>query len=171
MTSQRSTGHLQQVVGTFQSQQAAEAAQQALQGAKFSPEQLSLETQVIDPNPTMDQSQARKGAGGGATAGALFGLMVGLLLSIGGQSLPGLTPASIAQPPGFFIAVALLASGVGAAGGALIGAFSGLNAPATSQHGDRARLSHNYLLTVQGNETEVLKAEEILRQQGGQVQF
>ncbi|MBE9178410.1 hypothetical protein IQ268_07385 [Oculatella sp. LEGE 06141] len=169
MTYQGSTQY-RRAVGSFDSQQAAEAAQTQLQSAGFSPDHLSLTTQAIDPNPSSNQTQSGRSAGGGAIAGTLLGAMAGLLLSLAGQDFPGLTPASFMQPSGFFIGVMLLASGVGAAAGAALGGFSGLNAPASRQDPDRTRLSHKYLLAIEGTEPDVHKAEEIVRQQGGLIQ-
>lgn len=166
MTSQGSTKRSGQTVSTFLTQQAAETAEQALQAAGFSSEQITLTTQAIDPNPTIHESKARVSAGAGAVAGTLFGAIVGLLISVLGRDFPGLTPASFNQPSGFFLGVMLLTSGFGAAAGALLGGLSGVNAPKAGS--DRERLSHKYLLAVQGSDSDILRAEGILRQQDGQ---
>lgn len=174
MTSQKSADQLQQPVelratGMFQTQQAAETAQRELQNADFPAEHISLTTQKIDPNPSANETQAAESAKGGAIIGVVFGMMMGLLFAITGQDFPGLTPLHFDQPLGFYLLVALGGAVIGGGGGAVIGGLAGLSVPKPQANPDRTKLSHKYLLTVQGSEAEIARAEEILRQQGGQV--
>lgn len=167
MTSQPSTDQTKMIAGVFVEQSAAEAAQQALQSAGFSAEQVSTEVQALDPNPTIAESKAKASGKGGALVGGLFGGMVCTLLSYGGASFPGDTPVPFMQPGDTAWVVILIGIIAGAAGGGLIGALSGVNVP--KQPGaDHDRLSHKYLVKVKGTDPQLQQATKILRQQGSQ---
>jgi hypothetical protein len=168
MTSQNPTDqHL--IAGVFTDPSAAEAANQALQAAGFAAERVSTEIQALDPNPTIRESKAKQSGKAGALAGGLFGAMVCTLLSYGGTSFPGDTPVSFIEPGSTAWIVILIGTIAGAAGGGIIGGLSGNNVPNEAASVDRKSLSQKYLVKVEGTQTDLERAIEILRQQGSQV--
>jgi hypothetical protein len=168
--SQSTQTSAQQSVGMFTTQEAAEAGYQSLQAAGFPSDRLSIDTQVLDPNPRLRDTKASRGAGGGAIAGALFGALVGtLLVTISLNPVTSVANPAATQPLLSLFGIALAGAGVGAVGGGLIGAFSGLNVPKDEMGVDRARLSHNYLVVLDGTPDDLTRAKDLLRQQGSQL--
>jgi uncharacterized membrane protein len=161
---------IKESVGMFASRDRAEAASRSLAEAGFAANQIGIDTQVLDPNPRIRDTKAAKSAGGGAIAGSLFGALVGLLLVIISLNpLTSIANPAVTQPWLTVVGVTLAAAGVGAAGGALMAALSGLNVPKDEMGVDRDRLSHNYLVTLEGAEADLQWAKEFLRSQGSQL--
>lgn len=155
-------------MGTFTEPERAQAAQQELQAAGFSEQQISTDTQTFDPNPPIRQTQAVSSAKGAALIGAFLGGGIGFIL---GWYSPGISQLSLIyeQP----LQAALVASGigslVGAIGTGLFGALAGVQVPEANVKTDRDRLSYRYTVEVAGNEAELEQAMDILSRKGAQV--
>lgn len=161
--------NIQRTVGKFPSQQIAEEAQNALQSAGFSAEQISVEAQQeeMTPTPQISQSQAIKSAKGGAIAGTVFGSLAGFILSRGAFNFFSAGPDVSSDLLTLTIGVTLAGAGVGAAAFALIAALSGVNAPTEEGMTNPQSIAQNYLIEIRGSEDEIEKAKEILRQHEG----
>lgn len=167
---------LQRAVGLFDTRQAAEQAMYRLRDSGFNMDRISVVARSgegvkditggegVAPEQS-DTSQAKQGAGAGATTGAVAGGAVGLIGSLGILAIPGVGP--IAEV-GVLLGNALLAGGIGAAGGGLIGALVGWGIPEdrASYYSDRVHHDNNYLVLLEGSGSEVRMAEAILRDNG-----
>jgi hypothetical protein len=156
----------------FSDVQQGAAALGALQDAGFPSERLSLVPETLQPTPKLSQTEAAANAGKGAIAGTVLGAMAGFLiaaLSLNDPASPSMTPLSQ------ILSFALIASGVGAAGGAAIAAITGsfvnkkaAEVSATAGNSDTATETadhQNFLLLIDGaTPEEVSKTQEILRQ-------
>jgi hypothetical protein len=157
----------QQPIGLFGDLQTAETALNAVQEAGFSVENLSVMPQSLEPNPVIEDTEAKKSAGGGAIAGALSGAIGGLLFSYMSLNSPG-TPDP--QPISNAIGLVLAASGIGAAGGGLIAALSGAGVHKGAADPEYADLAHNYLVVAENTTPQDLAPiQEILRHCGSQM--
>lgn len=102
--------------------QTAQLALSTLQKAGFPAEKFSILPQVLDPNSSVNETEAARGAGVGAMTGAVFGGLTGgfiayaSTLSIGS----GLTSFHL-------IGLVLAGSGVGALAVGVLGALTGGN--------------------------------------------
>lgn len=166
------TTRLKHAVGIFPSRQDAESTLQALKNAGFPMDKVS----VIAQNATADQpmagaevkdsnnEQIKGGAGAGAVAGTATGGLMGLIGSLGVLAIPGVGPAA---EVGIVLANTLLGSGIGAAGGGLVGALIGWGVPEDQARYYNDRVSQGeYLVIVEGTEAEIHHAETILNQWG-----
>jgi len=167
---------LQRAVGLFPTRQAAEQAMYRLRDSGFNMDQISVNARSgeglrditggegVVPEQS-DTSQAKEGAGAGATTGAVAGGAVGLVASLGVLAIPGIGP--IAEV-GVLLGNALLGSGIGAAGGGLIGALVGWGIPEdrANYYSNRVHNDNDYLVLLEGSESEVRMAEAILRDNG-----
>ena len=155
-------------VGTFMTRQDAEFALQELQEAGFNMNKVS----VIVNNPQSQDKiggaevkpaneQAKGGAGAGATAGAATGGLLGL---IGGLSVIALPGVGAAAELGVILANTLLGSGIGAAGGGLVGALIGWGIPEDRAIYYNEMLSRGrYIVLMEGTQAEISGAEAILQ--------
>ena len=168
MTS-KSTESTKRGVGKFSTEPEAKEAQKALQAAGFAPEQISIEIREIDPKPSIKDSQARKSAIGAAIAGAVLGSGFAVLVSLGAANSTAIGPDVSSHSSTFTVLLAIAGGLVGALGFSLMGALSGGAAPKESAQADSETLSDNYLVVVRGTEAEVVRATEIMSQQGAKV--
>lgn len=163
-----SNNEIRRAVGTFSNREDAEFALRELQDAGFNMDKVSviakdaeLEKDIGGVEVKSDKEQAKGGAGAGASAGAITGGVMGLIGGLGVIALPGV--GAIAEL-GIVLANTLLGSGIGAAGGGLVGALIGWGIPE-----DRARyyddmLSQGrYLVILEGTPAEMNGAEAILQ--------
>lgn len=173
--------HDQRAVGLFSSHGEAEQAMYKLRDSGFNMDRISVVAKSGDglkeisgqqDGNNRDQAdskpkgeQAKGGAGAGAKAGAVTGGAFGLLGSLGVLAIPGIGPVA---EVGFLLANALLGSGIGAAGGGLLGALIGWGVPEdrAKHYDDRVQNHGDYLVLLEGSETEIRSAESILRQSG-----
>lgn len=138
--------------------QTAQLALSTLQKAGFPPEQFSVIPQTLDPNPSINETEAAKAAGMGATAGAVFGSLMGGLIGYGSILSTG-TPSSLSH----LIGLALAGSGVGALGASILGALTGgyvrndKNVPASTVQ---------YILVADITPEELRLAQELLQNSG-----
>lgn len=108
---------------------------------------------------TTPASGAAAGAVTGGTAGGILALIGGLTVLM----IPGFGPALAAES----ILVTLLGSGASATAGGLVGALRGWFIPEEQAKFYNERLEQqNYLVTVEGTESEIHRAEVILNSWG-----
>ena len=162
------TNELSRAVGTFMTRQDAEIALQELQEAGFDMNRVS----VIVNNPQSEDKiggaevkpaseQAKGGAGAGATAGAATGGLLGL---IGGLSVIALPGVGAVAELGVVLANTLLGSGIGAAGGGLVGALIGWGIPEDrARYYDEMLSRGRYIVLMEGTPAEISGAEAILQ--------
>ncbi|MGF1487885.1 MAG: general stress protein [Prochloraceae cyanobacterium] len=154
-------------IGTFATYEQAQFALQELSNAGFNMDKVSIITQNPEETSTNGarvkpaSEQAKGGAGAGATAGAATGGILGLFGGLGALFIPGVGP--IAEL-GIVLANTLLGSGIGAAGGSLVGALIGWGIPEDRANYYNDLLSQgNYLILVEGTEAEINLAESVLQ--------
>lgn len=172
-------------VGLFSTREEAERAMYRLRDSGFNMDRVSViaksgkglrdltTDQKYDPSTpstsnAADQDkadQAQGGAGAGATAGAITGGGLGLIGSLGVLAIPGVGPVA---EVGIILANTLLGSGIGAAGGGLLGALIGWGVPEDRANFYNDRVNHNneYLVVVEGTEQDIRAAELVLRENG-----
>ncbi len=104
--------------------------------------------------------RAKDGAETGAVMGATTGGMLGLIGSLSVLAIPGI---GIATEVAVLLGNALLGSGIGAAGGSLVGALIGWGIPEEEAiYYDELLSQGNYVVLVEGTEAEINGAEAIL---------
>ncbi|MEL7421126.1 MAG: hypothetical protein AAGK10_21570, partial [Cyanobacteria bacterium J06555_3] len=158
--------NLKRAVGTFPAEQDARSALMMLRDAGFDMDKIS----VVAQNPTgksmgdIEVESSAKRAKGGAEAGAVMGATTGGILGlIGSLSVLAIPGVGIATEAAVLLGNALLGSGVGAAGGTLVGALVGWGIPEKEAVLYKQLLSQgSYIVLVEGTEAEVNGAEAIL---------
>lgn len=168
---------LKRAVGTFSSRSEAEAALNELRSSGFAMERISVLAKdtsrneqvggvgVTDRDKVKDRgdNEAQEGAGIGATAGTVLGGVGGLLVGLEALIIPGAGPFLAAGT----IATTLAGAGIGAATGAIVGALTGLGIPEEDAKIYDERVSQgDYLVILEGTETEIDRAGSILRNRG-----
>lgn len=159
-------------IGRFTSQQAAESALIDLRDAGFNMDRVSVITKgdthpseisgvdVQNPNT----HQAEEGVEAGAKAGTVTGGTLGLLGGLSVLAIPGVGP--IAEL-GVVLASTLLGSGIGAAGGTLIGALVGWGIPEEQAQYYEQRLNEgDYIILVEESEPEIQRAGTTFNRRG-----
>jgi hypothetical protein len=148
----------QNTIAQFLDYQTAQSAFSTLQSAGFSLEQFSLVPEETDPNATINETEAAKGAGAGAMTGAVFGSLMGGLFAYAG-TLSGSTPLDATH----LIGLMLAGSGVGAAAVGLLGALTGVN---VHKGQDTSTPIQQYALLANVDQGELMRAQEVLQQAG-----
>lgn len=166
-------------MGLFSSHQEAENALNELRNAGFSMNQVSIiakETERLDQSNRIGETRVQdltettrvdEGAKAGVATGGAVGGLTGLLVGLGTLAIPGVGPIMLAGATATAIATTLAGGAIGAATGGLVGGLIGLGIPE-----ERARFYHDhvvggqYLVIVDGTETEILQAEAILKRRG-----
>lgn len=158
----------QNLLGLFPDLPSAEAAVKALQEAGFAADSLTIAPQTLQTNSPVSETEAARGAGGGAVAGTVFGIMAGMLLGFMGMISPEIPQASATQ---MFVGVSLAGAGIGAFGGSLLGALSGvkLNTSAVDTTGSKSSEPEYIVLAEQATPEEVARAQELLKQFGSKL--
>ena len=154
-------------VGTFATRQDAEIALIELRDSGFNMDRIS----AIAQNPTDKQEladvevkssseRAKDAAETGAVMGATTGGVLGLIGSLSILAIPGV---GLATEAAVLLGNALLGSGLGAAGGSIVGALIGWGIPEEQAKYYEELLSKGeYVILVEGSEAEVNGAEAIL---------
>jgi hypothetical protein len=160
-------------VGLFPSRQDAERALYRLRDTGFDMNKISvvardetLGDEFGTPDVEKDKGeQAKGGAGAGAVAGTATGGLMGLFGSLGVLAIPGVGPLA---EVGIVLANTLLGSGIGAAGGGLLGALIGWGVPEERAHYYNSRVYdyNDYLVLVEGTPAEIRSAEAVLNEYG-----
>lgn len=166
-------------VGLFSSHHEAEKALSELRDAGFSMNQVSIiakDAERLDQSNQIGETRVQeltetthvdKGAKAGAATGGAVGGLTGLLVGLGTLAIPGVGPILLAGATATAIATTLAGGAIGAAAGGLVGGLIGLGIPE-----DRARIYHDhvvhgdYLVIVDGTDTEISRAEAILKREG-----
>ena len=113
-----------------------------------------------------------EGAKIGSVTGTTIGLLTGLLVGISTVMVPGIGTVVVAGTLAEAMAVTLAAGGAGAISGGLIGTLTALGIP-----GQRAKVYSDllsrgdYLLVIEGTSDELMRAEMILLNDKGIVEW
>lgn len=161
-------------VGVFNTRSEAEHALHELNNSGFPMNKIS----VIAKDNKQDDiagvdvqdkvgNKADEGASTGALTGGVLGGATGLLVGLGALAIPGVGPIVLAGEIATAIATTLAGGAIGAAAGGLIGALVGLGIPEEKAkvYNDRVSRGH-YLVMVDGNEAEIVRAESVLTGRG-----
>jgi hypothetical protein len=162
-------------IGTFSNRNAAEQALHELRDSGFPMERVSVVAKDSPRNKTIAgagvsdhaDNKADDGAKVGALSGGALGGLTGLLVGIGALAIPGLGPIMLAGAAATALATTAAGGAIGAAAGGLLGGLIGLGIPE-----ERARVYHDrvsageYLVMLDGTDTEIARAEGILRHRG-----
>lgn len=171
------TQQYKRAVGVFRSRREAENALNSLRDLGFSMDRISVLAKNADRNEEIagvdvqDRNQmknrgdneAQEGAGIGAVAGTALGGVGGLLVGLEALIVPGVGPFLAAGT----VATTLAGAGIGAAAGAIVGALTGLGIPEEDAKAYDKRVSQgDYLVMVEGTQTEIDRAGSLLRSRG-----
>jgi hypothetical protein len=157
------------VFGIVQSQLEAESVLAALQGAGFTPRDVSV--LFNDPNASRDfatekGTKAPEGAMAGGGVGGAVGGTLGLLAGLGLIAIPGLGLLVAAGP----ILAALSGAAVGAATGAVAGGLVGLGIPEIHAKLYEGKINEGKLLIAvhTENDDQIERAKSVLTARGAQ---
>lgn len=157
------------VFGIYPSRSAAERAVEALIGAGFRNDDISVlapDQYTTKELATEKNTKVPEGTTAGVAAGGAIGGTLGLLAGIGAIAIPGVGPFIAAGP----IMGALAGLGAGAATGGLIGALVGMGIPEYEAKRYEGRVKNGgILVSVHCDDSEwVDRAKNILRSTGGE---
>lgn len=161
------TNNLKRAVGTFPTRRDAENALIELRDAGFNMDRVSAiaknpeeKEKLSEVEVTSSVSRAKGGAETGAIMGATTGGMLGLIGSLSVLAIPGV---GVATEVAVLLGNALLGSGIGAAGGSLVGALIGWGIPEEQALYYNELVSQgSYVILVEGTEAEINGAAAIL---------
>lgn len=178
----------QRAVGIFQSYQATEVALQELKERGYVMDRVSVVGRDMDRHPDLagantshktndigrmhahdddHDNEAAETAKKGAVAGGTVGGLTGLLVGIGALAIPGVGPVMLAGAAATALATAVSGGAIGAAAGSLAGGLVGLNIPEDRAQAYSDRVSDgDYLVMVEGSETDISLAESIFNKHG-----
>lgn len=156
-------------IGVFSSRNIAEQALKELRDTGFPMNKISVLTKdsAGDEKLSSDQSERAftrsEGVASGASAGAATGGLLALAGGIAALLVPGIGLALAAES----VLTILLGSAAVAAAGGLIGALEGWYIPEKQAKFYNDRVSQgDYLVTLEGTESEIRQAENILSRWG-----
>jgi membrane protein DedA with SNARE-associated domain len=162
-------------VGVFSSRRDAEAALQELRDTGFPMDRVSVVLRNAEGEDEIAGAEVTERIGNkadessavGAASGGVLGGLTGLLIGLGTLAIPGIGPIMLAGAAATALATTLAGAGIGAVAGGFLGALIGLGIPEERAriYNERVRRGH-YLVMVDGTETEIATAEEILRRRG-----
>jgi hypothetical protein len=162
-------------IGVFSTRVEAEHALNALSDSGFPMNRVSViardadrQNDIAGVNVQDDlDNKADEGAATGAVTGGVLGGGTGLLVGLGTLAIPGIGPVMLAGAAATALATTLAGGAIGAAAGSLVGALVGLGIPEdrAKVYGDRMA-GGGYLVMVDGNDTEISKAQTILNSKG-----
>ena len=154
-------------VGTFATRQDAEIALIELRDSGFDMDRVSAIAQnpigkqaLADVEVKSSSERAKDAAETGAVMGATTGGVLGIIGSLSILAIPGV---GLATEVAVLLGNALLGSGLGAAGGSIVGALIGWGIPEEQAKYYEELLSKGeYVILVEGSEAEINGAEAIL---------
>lgn len=161
-------------VGVFSHRRDAEHALHELKKVGFDMNRVSVITEDGDKNDIAGADvrdrvgdKSDEGAKVGAATGGALGGLTGLLVGLGTLAIPGIGPIMLAGAAATTLATTLAGAGIGAVAGSLLGTLIGLGIPEERArvYDERVRRGH-YLVIIDGTDTEIARAEAILRQGG-----
>jgi hypothetical protein len=164
-------------VGVFRTRSEAETALAELRAAGFDMDRVSVIAKDADKEGSIADvdvddkhsigNKADDGAKAGAVTGGALGGLTGLLVGLGALAIPGIGPIIFAGAEATALATTLAGGAIGAAAGGLLGALVGLGIPEERARVYNDRVSRGeYLVIVDGNETEIRRARDILHHHG-----
>ncbi len=162
-------------VGVFASRLETESALLEIKRSGFPMDNISVvgrnadtEANVagVEVHKSID-NKADEGAVAGAVAGGTLGGITGLLVGLGSLAIPGVGPVLLAGAAATALATTLAGTAIGAGGASLLGALIGLGVPDNDAQIYSDLLEQGYyLVVVDGSETQVRHAGEILTRKG-----
>lgn len=168
-----STGLNRRAIGVFPHRRDAESAIRELRDAGFNMSQISLVGRDVQSSGTAaggdmtSGTKADEGAKAGAATGGALGGLTGLLVGLGALAIPGVGPVIAGGALATALATTAAGGAIGAAAGGLSGALMGLGIPDERAHFYNDRVNQgDYLVMVDGTESEILQAETILSRRG-----
>lgn len=182
-TPQGHIGSYKRAVGVFPRYRDVEAALTQLREAGFVMEHVSVIVKDADSNDKIAGvstskdargtnkdargNKADEGAKTGAATGGVLGGIGGLLVGLGALAIPGIGPIMTTGALGTALATTLAGGAIGAAAGGLVGALIGLGIPEerAKVYNERV-IQGDYLVMVEGTESEIRRAETILSNHG-----
>jgi hypothetical protein len=167
--------HENRAVGVFANRLETESALLEIKSSGFPMDNVSVvgrnadtEDRVagVEIHKSID-NKADEGAAAGAVAGGTVGGITGLLVGLGTLAIPGVGPILLAGAAATTLATTLAGTAIGAGGASLLGALIGLGIPDNDAQIYSDRLEQGYyLVVVDGTETQVRHAGEILARKG-----
>ena len=162
-------------VGVFSNRRDVEDALHELRDSGFPMDRVSVIAQNPDNKDDIAGTEVQERVGNkadeGATVGALsggtLGGLTGLLVGLGALAIPGIGPIMLAGSVATALATTLAGAGIGAVAGSLVGGLLGLGIPEerARAYNERVERGH-YLVIVDGTNSEIAKAEAILKRRG-----
>lgn len=170
-------------IGVFAHRRDAEAALTELRDAGFPMSRVSIIAKHNDGdriagvntggvNAGVDRNvdrgnKADEGAKAGAATGAALGGLGGLLVGLGALAIPGIGPVIAGGAVATALATTAAGGAIGAAAGGITGGLVGLGIPENRAqvYSDRFQRG-DYIVIVDGTESEIHQAETILKRRG-----
>jgi hypothetical protein len=165
-------------IGVFAHRRDAEAALTELRDAGFSMSQVSIIAKNTDgdriagvktgaDSNVVKGNKADEGAKAGAATGAALGGLGGLLVGLGALAIPGVGPVIAGGAVATALATTAAGGAIGAAAGGITGGLVGLGIPENRAqvYSDRFQRG-DYVVIVDGTESEIRQAEAILKRRG-----
>jgi hypothetical protein len=162
-------------VGVFSNRLETENALLEIKSSGFPMEHVSVVGWNADPEDRVAgievhksiDNKADEGAVAGAVTGGTLGGITGLLVGLGTLAIPGVGPVLLAGAAATTLATTLAGTAIGAGGASLLGALIGLGIPDNEAQVYSDLLEQGYyLVVVDGTETQVRHAGEILTRKG-----
>ncbi|MEH2192297.1 MAG: histidine kinase [Nostoc sp.] len=170
------SGVARRAIGVFSHRRDAEAAITELRDTGFPLSRVSIIAKDanshgiagvdVDKNVGAG-NKADDGAKTGAATGGVLGGLTGLLVGLGTLAIPGVGPVIAGGAVATALATTLAGGAIGAAAGSIVGALVGLGIPEhrAQVYSDRFQRG-DYLVIIDGTETEIHQAEAILNRRG-----
>jgi len=167
-------GEHKRAVGSFSNYRDTELALMELQSAGFPMNKVSVVGENLDEGKVAGANVSKStdgkvggGAKAGATAGVVTGGLIGLLGSVGALAIPGVGPVMAGGALATLLADTAVGGAIGAAAGGLVGGLVGLGVPEDKAKVYSDRVSRGeYLVFVEGTDTEIATAERIFSVRG-----
>jgi hypothetical protein len=167
--------HDRRAVGVFANRRETESALEEIKRSGFPMDNVSVVGRNADTEDNVAgvavhksiDNKADEGAVAGAVAGGTLGGITGLLVGLGSLAIPGVGPVLLAGTAATALATTLAGTAIGAGGASLLGALIGLGVPDNDAQVYSDLLEQGYyLVVVDGSETQVRNAGEILSRKG-----
>jgi hypothetical protein len=167
--------HERRAVGVFANRLETESALLEIKSSGFLMDNVSVVGRNADTKDRVAgvevhksiDNKADEGAVAGAVTGGAVGGIAGLLVGLGTLAIPGVGPILLAGAAATTLATTLAGTAIGAGGASLLGALIGLGVPDNDAqiYSDLLQQGY-YLVVVDGTETQVHHAGEILTRKG-----
>ena len=167
--------HERRAVGVFPNRLETENALLEIKTSGFPMEHVSVVGRNAEPEDKVAgvavhksiDNKADEGAVAGAVTGGALGGVTGLLVGLGTLAIPGVGPVLLAGAAATALATTLAGTAIGAGGASLLGALIGLGIPDNEAQVYSDLLEQGYyLVIVDGTETQVHHAGEVLTRKG-----